>query len=364
MKILFDHQIFTSQKYGGISRYFFELIKNIDNIEVENATLFSYNHYLISDNSKKCISFFPKINFRGKQRSLLFLNNTFSKLKIINGNFDIFHPTYYDPYFLKYLNGKPFVLTVYDMIHEKFDETFPQDDKTSYYKKILVNKAVKIIAISENTKKDLIDLFGVEKSKIEVVYLGNSMLLNNDVNIDFNFPKNFILFVGIRKGYKNFDRFIKSIAKLLHENVDLLVVCVSGGKFNNEELELFEKLNIQRSVLQYDLEDNQLAQFYARALVFVFPSLYEGFGIPVLESFACSCPLICSNTSSLPEIAADGAEYFDPYSQKSIYTNVKKVLESLELRNTLIKNGNERLKYFSWEKTAQQTKKIYESIII
>lgn len=363
MKILIDHQIFCIQQYGGISRYFNVLMKTNDNLEVENTTVFTNNYYLNLDKLKKYISFFFKNNFRGKRHILNYLNKYFSIAKIKKGKFDIFHPTYYDPYFLKYLNDKPFVLTVHDMTHEKLSEFCPKNDKTSSNKKILAHKASKIIAVSNSTKNDLIEIFGIEESKIEVIYHGNSMLLNDSLNSGINFPSNYLLFVGIRGGYKNFTLFIESISKLLNEDLSLSVVCAGGGKFNKKEKTLFKKLNIQSSVFQYDLNDNLLAQLYTKAIAFVFPSLYEGFGIPILESFACNCPLICSNTSSLPEIASDGAEYFDPYSKESIYQVVKKVIENKNIRNSIIKKGKERLKYFSWAKTALETKKIYEDIL-
>jgi glycosyltransferase involved in cell wall biosynthesis len=106
-----------------------------------------------------------------------------------------------------------------------------------------------------------------------------------------------------------------------------------------------------------------LANFYKNALAFIFPSLYEGFGIPVLESFACGCPLLCSNVSSLPEIAGDCACYFDPYSEESIKNAITQLIENDDFRKKLIVKGHTRLKLFSWEQTAEQTKRIYESVI-
>ena len=103
--------------------------------------------------------------------------------------------------------------------------------------------------------------------------------------------------------------------------------------------------------------------FYKQAELFVFPSLYEGFGIPILEAFACECPLVCSNTSSLPEIAADGAEYFNPYDVFSIKIAIENVLNNDDRKKVLKLNGKKRLKNFSWQKTAEDTKKIYESIL-
>ena len=141
-------------------------------------------------------------------------------------------------------------------------------------------------------------------------------------------------------------------------------MCAGGGKFTREEMQLLSTLGIIGQISQYDLSDDNLAHFYKNALAFIFPSLYEGFGIPILESFACGCPLLCSDTSSLPEIAGEAACYFDPYSEASIQNVLLKVLEDTHLRNDLILKGYERLKKFSWQQTAEQTKKIYESVLV
>jgi len=366
MKILYDHRIFTSQKYGGISRYFYELMSQFDkinNIKTKTSLIVSNNHYISGKQFTKHFDLLPNQQFRGKKRLFNLLNkfNVIRELK--KQNFDIFHPTYYDPYFLEYLGDKPFVLTVHDMIHEKFSELFSPNDKTTEYKKLLVQKAMKIIAISQSTKKDLIELLGVDESKIELVYLGNSMLLDNQKSFDINLPNKYILFVGSREGYKNFDRFLSSVSRLLFDDKDLHLICVGGGGFCSRELIKIETMKIENQVTQYNLNDDTLAYFYSKALAFIFPSLYEGFGIPVLESFACSCPLICSDTSSLPEIAENAAIYFDPFSEDSICEATEKVIYDETLQDELSKKGFEQLKKFSWEKTAIETKKVYESVV-
>jgi glycosyltransferase involved in cell wall biosynthesis len=249
------------------------------------------------------------------------------------------------------------------MIYEKFRELFPKSDPTSHYKRILVEEADKIIAISENTKKDLTEFFGVDSSKIDVIYLGSSMSVKSNFNIKLNLPEKYILFVGSRGGYKNFNRFIRSMHKILKKDKKFFVICAGGGNFNKNELKILSELDINKQVLQYNVDDNTLSYFYKNALAFVFPSLYEGFGIPILESFACGCPLICSNVSSLPEIAGNAAYYFDPYSEESIMNAISQVLNDSSLRFELIKKGYEQLKKFSWKKTAEKTKKIYESLI-
>jgi len=365
MKILYDHQTFVLQKYGGISRYFYEMVKYFKNTgdEVKVALYFSNNHYISDKKHIKHLELLPKYEFRGKQRLSLLLNKINSIYILKKQNFDIFHPTYYDPYFLKYIGDKPFVLTVYDMIHEKLQDNFSSKDKTTEYKKLLCEKATKIIAISESTKNDLIEIFGIDDSKIEVVYLGNSLIASNENIKALQLPQKYILFVGSRGVYKNFNTFIRGVTGVLNSDKDLSVVCVGGGLFNAKEIELFDTLKINNQVFQYTLDDDQLFSFYKSAELFVFPSLYEGFGIPVLEAFACDCPLVCSETSSLPEIAENGAEYFNPSNEISICKAIQNVLDSTERKEVLRKNGRERLKSFSWEKTSIETKKIYESIL-
>ena len=205
MKVLYDHQIFTMQIYGGISRYFIELMKNIENdneIEYELSLRYSNNYYLKKLNNLTYKTFLENYSFKGKYRLLNILNKNVSKEYISRGDYDIFHPTYYNPYFLDYIDRKPFVLTIYDMIHEIYPEMFSSKDKTSERKKILAQKATKIIAISENTKRDIIKFLGIGENKIEVIYLGNSLNINkDDKTINIIIPEKYILFVGSRRGY-------------------------------------------------------------------------------------------------------------------------------------------------------------------
>ncbi len=253
------------------------------------------------------------------------------------------------------------------MIHEiypEIPEMFSSKDKTTERKKLLAQKATKIIAMSKSTKRDIMRFFGIDENKIEVIYLGNSLNISkSDDAINIELPEKYILFVGNREDYKNFDSFIKAIAPLLLEDAGLNVVCVGGGKFNDKEIEKFKNLNIKDKVFQYSVSDNILAYLYQRAIVFVFPSLYEGFGIPILESFVCGCPVLVGKVSSLPEIAGDAGVYFDSANIVSIYDTVKRIIYDKELRKNLKLKGFQRVKNFSWKKAAEKTKSLYESII-
>jgi len=175
MRIFYDYQIFLTQRYGGISRYFYEIIKYLSDeqkMEIASSVLFSNNSYISSNEYIKHFDFYPNKQFRGKYRFMLTLNKLKSVFDLKHQNFDIFHPTYYDPYFLNYIGNKPFVLTIHDMTHEKFSNLFPGIDKTSRRKKLLAEKASKIIAVSNCTKNDIIELLGIPESKIEVIYHG------------------------------------------------------------------------------------------------------------------------------------------------------------------------------------------------
>lgn len=367
MKILYDEQIFTQQQYGGISRYFFELIKRFDGVEnsCEVATLFTDNAYYNEQFNPKLNRILPNSHFKGKKRITSYLNTRRSIREVQKGNFDVFHPTYYDDYFLDSIKGKPFVVTFYDMIHEKFSnqfESLKSDTKIFENKKRLLEHSSKIIAISETTKNDIVELFDVDASKIDVVYLGNS-LDNFDIGNKPLVDEDYILFVGNRGIYKNFDFFVSVVAQLLIDN-NLKLVCAGGGDFSQQEQILMQSLKLEnRVVFKKISNDDVLANYYAHAMFFCFPSLYEGFGIPVLESFACGCPALLSNGGSLPEVGGDAAVYFDPTNAESLIKSADELINNQVLRQNLKEKGFERLKQFSWDATFLKTLGVYKSVI-
>jgi glycosyltransferase involved in cell wall biosynthesis len=365
MRVLYDHQIFTFQEFGGISRYFTELMEHYyKNGEVlfDLSLAYSNNVYLNNAPFSHHQNFFKQWQFKGKYVIPSFANKKLSKKALSKQDFDIFHPTYYDPYFLKHLNKKPFVLTIVDMIHEIFPQIFPKVDATSENKRILAEEASKIIAISDNTKYDIIRFFGIDESKISVIYLGSS-LKQGLYTIKLNVPEKYILFVGNRGLYKNFNTFIRSVAPLIQKDQTLFVICAGGGSFTPSELNLLDGLKISNKVWQYSADDKILSYLYSKALVFVYPSLYEGFGIPILEAFNCGCPVALSNSSSFPEVAADGGLYFNPQDVDSIRSVVSEVIYDEKRRNILISEGFKRLHKFSWENTAQKTASIYKELL-
>ncbi|MBC7681699.1 MAG: glycosyltransferase family 4 protein [Ferruginibacter sp.] len=389
MKILYDHQIFEEQKFGGISRYFCELIRalgNLENVKVDVSLGYSKNEYLktsifsykAKDDLSTFENFMPGRNFKGKWNLYMvcnkirkpidagLVNKSLSIEALKNQDFDIFHPTYYDDYFLAYMGNKPFVLTVYDMIHEIYPEFFGLADMVSARKRNLVKMAHKIFAISECTKKDLIHFFGVPSEKIVVTHLATSM--NSDLathaSLPFHciLPERYILFVGARNIYKNFYFFINSMLALMEVDPTLHIFC-TGGIFNANEKFFLEKNGIADRVHQHAASDTELEYLYQRALAFVFPSLYEGFGIPVLEAFSNACPMVLANAGSLPEIAGNAAVYFEPKNTQSVHAAMSEVLYNPARRTQLVEFGKKRLKQFSWRKTCEETETVYRDLM-
>lgn len=367
MKVLFDHQCFTNQDYGGISRYFFSLMNEFDKIDDISYSLslkYSNNFYINQSNMFNVNKFFPTVNFRGKKFSSHILNLPNSKSLIHKKDYDVFHPTYYNPYFLKTLTNSPFILTVYDMTHELFPGIVHWFDKTAEQKKLLVTKAKKIIAISHNTKKDLTEILKVPPDKIEVIHLASSIdkPMSKDEKI-LALPARYLLFVGSRNYYKNFSNTLTAFEKLIKNDDEIFLICAGGGKFTEKENQIFNEKNLSNRILHMPADDNSLATLYSNALLFIFPSLYEGFGIPALESMNCDCPLALSNVSSLPEIGGDAAIYFDPNDSSDIERAISKVIYDDIFRSALVEKGKQRRKVFSWQKTAIETKKLYESCL-
>ena len=365
MKVLYDHQIYSSQVYGGVSRYFYELINLFVNDEQIDPLLdvrFSNNYYIRNLNTKSPRYFFKRWNFRGKNRILELINRKRTVSLLKQNEYDIFHPTFYNPYFIEQLNGKPFVLTVMDFIHEFYPE-LPNAAGELASKKVLIEKAERIICISQNTKNDLLKLYDVPEEKIDVIYLAQADLGSLDKQCSVAFPGKFVLFVGQRKYYKNFPVLLKAFAEINKEIPDCYLFCAGGGSFDQEELALIEEYSLADKLMQCNLSDYELKCAYQKAQVFVFPSDYEGFGIPTLEAFANDCPVILSNGSCFPEIGGQGAMYFEKNCVEDLSEKLLELLTNEDLRKDFISKGKERLKDFSWEKTAAETIDVYKKVL-
>lgn len=382
MRILYDHQIFAIQDFGGISRCFVELYKNLPRgVDADISLKESDNAYIrelrvpeVRPKKEGINHFICRRPFPGKWHLYEWYNKLWKRKErpdynlkhsieaLKKGNFDVFHPTFFGGYFLPYLNGKPFVLTIHDMTPELYPQQYAEDDFQIIMKRKLAPLASAIIAVSENTKQDIIRLLNIPEKKVHVVYHGSSLPIPATSHPPFHFP--YILFVGSRQGYKNFVTFIQEAAPIIKKYPDLHVVC-TGLPFDNDEEQLFLTYGIhQRMVNKWARTDSELYSLYHHAKCFVYPSEYEGFGIPILEAYQANCPVLLNNASCFPEIARDAAFYFDIHSHHSLAEQLDTILSmNLDTRKALLTKQCTRLHDFSWQKSAEELTQIYRSLI-
>lgn len=359
-RIFFDHQKFSTQRYGGISRYFANIINTIKvlpDYEYLLGVLYSGNHYIDTKSSlpEKLLHVLNKPKYASK------LNERYCSKLLKQNNFDIFHPTYYDTYFIDKLK-KPLVITIHDMTYERLPEYFWAEDPLTQNKRINVERADKIIAISETTKKDLIAFSDVDPSKIEVVYHGIDLQVPLATKEIANLPENYLLFVGDRSGYKNFYLFINAYKELSRKYPDIQVVLTGGGSVAISDLEFLRRLKLENKVTHVNVTDEELNFLYQNALAFVYPSLHEGFGLPILEAYKADCPVLLSDTDCFREIGADAAAYFHPYQLDDLVAVLEKTVNDTEFRKDLVSKGQSRLQDFPLDKSIKETLDVYKAL--
>lgn len=363
MKVLYDHQIFDEQRFGGISRYFANLITGLDNesnTEAFLSMLATDNYYLKNKRQLAFDNWIGKLILSSKKRRTKF-NKVYSKFCIRRGDFDVLHPTYFGPYFQK-KSRKPVVITVHDMIYELFPMLFGPLDPTPGNKKKAVENATHIIAISETTKVDLMRLLHVPEERISVVYHGHTPIMNDNEPVML-LPEKYLLFVGGRGGYKNFRKFSGALTLIMMQDPELYLICAGGAGFQDAERGHLAELGILDRCQQHSVSDTSLYWLYKRAVAFVYPSLYEGFGLTILEAFEAGCPVILSDTPSFVEVADDAAVYFDPNDEAQMAACIMHVLADSELKRKIISLGKERLKVFSMENCVAQTIAVYKKCL-
>jgi glycosyltransferase involved in cell wall biosynthesis len=362
VKILYDGQIYADQTTGGISRYFTNIITRLP--QTAQPTLTASNrkfksHYPHHPNLR--LQEFP--DFR-PYRIGHSIRSYYFRLLNARQSFDIFHPTYYflltKEAFSK--TRHPLVITVYDMIHELFTEVMNADD-TIRSKQAAIDAADAIICISESTKNDLLRYFPSIESKTVVTHLASEFSSDWADGNEVTPSQPYFLYVGSRaKAYKNFDTLLMAFAKAASINLDVCL-CVVGAPFDAQEQQHIAELKLIDRIQNYDrASDTHLAKLYRCSVAFVYPSLYEGFGIPPLEAMACGTVVVAANSSSIPEVVGDAGILFEPKAVADLADILLELLDSPSQRERLISRGYTRHKQFSWDKTAAQTVGVYQSL--
>jgi glycosyltransferase involved in cell wall biosynthesis len=364
--IAFDHQIFGWQEYGGISRYIYELARELATKHEQNVNVISplfINQYLKQAPDELRVWGVPMGRIPKTGRLVRAVNSLFVRPLMQWLAPDIVHETYYAKVRLAPKRAKV-VLTVYDMIHERFPDSFSVADPTHNEKLAAVTRADHVICISRQTQQDLVDLMGVDPSKTSVVYLGFQLTTAQTQSCDAALGRPYLLYVGNRGGYKNFEGLLRSVAASPELKNRYRIVCFGGGALTNKEKSLIHDLGFaDGDVRQVSGSDGVLAGLYQRAKAFVYPSLYEGFGIPPLEAMSFDCPVVCSGVSSIPEVVGEAGVYFDPANVDDMSRAIEQVVSDESLCQRLVMAGRERLKVFSWERCATETLEVYRKVL-
>lgn len=364
MRIAYDHQIFGWQRYGGISRYFVDLAGQVSatpDVEVSITAPIYVNQYLKDR--------LPTVSLRGREvpslprsgRIYRAINSLFVPRIMKRLAPDIVHETYYS-HASSSLGSAAVVLTVFDMIHERFPGDYSRFDPTFREKAAAVKRADHVICISQSTRRDLVDLLNVSPEKVSVVYLGCVPARHADGS-RYPAPRPYILYVGLRSGYKNFSTLLKAYGQSPWLRDNFMLICFGGGGLTAGERAMAARLGVpQTQLVHIEGDDKKLAALYAGAAVFVYPSLYEGFGVPPLEAMSAGCPVVCGNTSSLPEVVGDAAETCAADDPDRIRRAIEHVLGSNERARQLVARGHDRVKQFSLQDCAAETRKIYRRL--
>lgn len=291
---------------------------------------------------------------RGAQHPVRLLN----RLLAIGLDADIVHHTYYFRSHLSLIpNARVRAVTVYDMIPELFPDIAPGTHRA---KRQYVESADLVFCISETTRDDLLQVYGEVKGRVVVTRLGVGPVFQPGPERLDGLPGSYVLFVGLRDGYKSFDVLAEAMARL---PVEFHLVAVGGGPFSDTETQRLEELGIRSRTSRVSLSEPDLARAYAHAAAFVFPSLYEGFGLPTLEAMASGCPVILADAPTHREVGGDAALYFAPNDADGLAQQLAVVVDGGAAREGLIAAGLTRATEFTWDRTTELTVEAYLAAI-
>ncbi len=374
MKIGIDVRVLLDKNYSGVASFTYNLLKNIIKKDERDAYYFFYNSF----KKAKLPSFIPEskiISTRYPNKIFnYFLQKRLSypRLDKIVGDVDVFYLPHIN--FSSFSSKSRNIITIHDLSFLRYPDFF-SSRKNFWHQAINIKKNIKkfnkIIAVSHNTKNDIIELLGVSPDKIEVIYPGlpefqfSKVFSSNYLEEKYNINRDYILYLGTIEPRKNISGLISAYNLLRDNGHNFLLVLAGAWGWKTAEI----RKEWQKSPYKDDIrfisyvDDEVKPLLYEKARAFVYPSFYEGFGFPPLEAMSFSLPVVASNTSSLPEVLGDGALLVNPDKPQEIYSAMKNVLIDEDLRHSLIKRGQARVAEFSWEKTSQEYLNVFRSVL-
>jgi len=373
MRIGIDARSILKQR-TGVGNYTFNLIKHLSRLDGENRYVLFYSHHL---NVKSVIPEMEKRNFENrfirfpnKLLNFMWATVKWPKIDRFVGKVDVYHsPTFC----LNALARGRSLFTIHDLNFLAYPRFAIRSGRWHYAFKIksYAEEADAIIAVSRSTKAEILKYLKVPEEKIQVIYEGCSPAFRplprdeskRKIREKYNIPGDFILYVGTLEPRKNLKGLIQAYHRSRAREDFLLVLAGGKGWKYKHIFRLVSQLDLKDKVIFTGyVPDSDLPALYSSASLFVYPSFYEGFGLPPLEAMACGIPVIVSRTTSLPEVVGDAGVYVDPMEVEQISTAIDTVLADAQLRHTLQKRGLKRAKLFTWEKTARETLKLYRKL--
>lgn len=361
MRVALDEQIFVIQKYGGISRMFAELASQFAGSDFPDMSLQPLhapivNRYVLEDSKLS-----EHLKARSAKNQYSALLRYMSRLNL-SVDADIVHNTFYLPHGLTPARGAKRIVTVHDMIPELLPSTRRRLDFLTL-KRRYVESADHIVCVSESTKEDLLKVYGVPSAPISVVYHGVDPRFHPDIEkLDF-LPERYILFVGNRDGYKDAKVLFRAFAELSLIDSTIELLCVGGAGLSAAEVKFLEELGVRDRVAQRHLDDLAMVSAYAHAEIFVFPSHFEGFGIPALEAMACGTPVVLAQATSLPEVGGDAAAYFTAGDSVDLAAVLIDLLQDPGALADLRARGLARAAELTWHRAAQSMADTYSDAL-
>jgi len=362
---------------AGIAQYVYYLLLYLKKVDRKNqyVLFLGSNNYIYDD--IESLDFLCDVSRMSTKNQFFKIawQHLYLPLRIKDLKIEVFHePTFVAPYFKKCST----VITIHDLSYKLLPDCYTLRNRLylEWLMERSINSSDKIIAISENTKKDLLLNYKIKEEKVKVVYEGVDEafrpiadLKNGSLDMvkaKYGIRGDFILTVSLISPRKNMVNLIRAFSMLKKKgaiNHQLVIVGKKGWLYK----EVFEEAiasNYEKDIIFCDfVPQYDLVALYNAAGVFVYPSLYEGFGLPLLEAMACDCPVVASNCSSIPEVCADAALLVDPHDPAAFSEAILRILSGVTLRKSLVEKGRVRVSVFPWEKTAEETIKVYNSAL-
>ena len=361
MQVALDEQIFAVQHHGGISRLFYELAKAFITDSRHGVHLMPLsapivNEYVLSDD---LIS--SHLNVTRARTSTGALARYLGKMRG-SSNPDVVHNTFYLPHGLRSSASSRRVITIYDMIPELFPNTKRRLDFLTR-KRQYIHRADHIICISQSTHRDLLRIYPDIQAPITVAYPGVSSVFCPHATSTRSLPTPYILHVGNRSGYKDAHTLIEAFALIAPHFLEHSLLLAGGGPLSGREESVIRKSGIRGRVHQLTMREVDMPAAYAQADATVFPSRYEGFGLPALEAMASGSPLIMADSSSLPEIGGDVAQYFPPGNVEVLSRTLEMLLQDFAEQQDRSARGIDRARGFTWSGYAEATADAYKAVV-